>query len=1028
MLGEPGLGRGAVAGRRGAGGSAPGGMFRKARRVNVRKRNDSEEEDEERDEEPPHEPPPGPAGEGPAEASAVAAAAAGGGGGGGGGPGGPGLLPLPPGCVPLALPGSPAAFACAAGYGAALGLGLGLMAADRAGLGVPPPPSPLPPPPPAAPQQGNGLPAAGRHKEKKRPRESKEVPRASLLSFQDEEEETEEVFKVKKSSYSKKIVKQLKKEYKEDLEKSKVRTEVNSPTDVEPPLEKTGQIKDIGQEDGTANSEQGEEEMEVESEKEEEKPKAGGAFSSALSSLNVLRPGEIPDAAFIHAARKKRQMARELGDFTPVDSEPGKGRLVREDENDASDDEDDDEKRRIVFTVKEKSQRQKIAEEIGIEGSDDEALVAGEQDEELSRWEQEQIRKGINIPQVQPSQPAEVNNLYYQNTYQTLSYGSSYGIPYTYATYGSSETKSQKTDNTVPFKTPSNEMTPITIDLVKKQLKDRLDSMKELHKANRQQYEKHQQSREDSTKAIERLEGSSGGIGEQYKFLQEMRGYVQDLLECFSEKVPLINELESAMHQLYKQRASRLVQRRQDDIKDESSEFSSHSNKALMAPNLDSFGRDRVLYQEQVKRRTAEREARRARRRQAREQTGKMADHLEGLSSDDEETSTDITNFNMERDRILKESSKVFEDVLESFYSIDCIKSQFEAWRSKYFASYKDAYIGLCLPKLFNPLIRLQLLIWTPLEVLVGLGYPYTLICLVMPWLVVSRQRGRKFSSLLGNQGKCRDFETMLWFESLLFYGCEEQEQEKDDADISLLPTIVERVVLPKLTVISENIWDPFSTTQTSRMVAIVQKLVDGYPSVVNAENKNTQMLLKALLLRMRRTLDDDVFMPLYPKNILENKNSGPYLFFQRQFWSSVKLLGNFLQWYGILSNKTLQELSIDGLLNRYILMAFQNSEYGDDSIKKAQSVIACFPKQWFANLKGDKTISQLENFCRYLVHLADTIYRNSIGCSDVEKRNAREQIKQIIKLLASIRALDHAMTVANDHNVKELKILIEGK
>nr|XP_054484352.1 PAX3- and PAX7-binding protein 1 isoform X3 [Agelaius phoeniceus] len=916
-------------------------MFRKARRVNVRKRNDSEEEDEERDEEPPQEPAAGAAGEGPSEASVPLASGA-------------GLLPLPAGCVPLALPGSPAAFACVASYGAALGLGLGLMGGDRAGLGALPAPAvlrPAPPPPPQPqPQQGNGLPVAGRPKEKKRSRENKEVPRASLLSFQDEEEETEEVFKVKKSSYSKKIVKQLKKEYKEDLEKSKVRTEANSPTDVEAPPEKIGQNKDIGQEDGTANSEHGEEEMEVESEKEEEKPKAGGAFSSALSSLNVLRPGEIPDAAFIHAARKKRQMARELGDFTPIDSEPG------------------------------------------IEGSDDEALVAGEQDEELSRWEQEQIRKGINIPQVQPSQPAEVNNVYYQNTYQTLSYGSSYGIPYTYAAYGSSETKSQKTDNTVPFKTPSNEMTPVTIDLVKKQLKDRLDSMKEMHKANRQQYEKHQQSQEDSTKAIERLEGSSGGIGERYKFLQEMRGYVQDLLECFSEKVPLINELESAMHQLYKQRASRLVQRRQDDIKDESSEFSSHSNKALMAPNLDSFGRDRVIYQEQVKRRTAEREARRARRRQAREQTGKMADHLEGLSSDDEETSTDITNFNLERDRILKESSKVFEDVLESFYSIDCIKSQFEAWRSKYFASYKDAYIGLCLPKLFNPLIRLQLLTWTPLE------------------------------------GKCRDFETMLWFESLLFYGCEEQEQVKDDADISLLPTIVERVVLPKLTVISENIWDPFSTTQTSRMVAIVQKLIDGYPSVVNAENKNTQMLLKALLLRMRRTLDDDVFMPLYPKNILENKNSGPYLFFQRQFWSSVKLLGNFLQWYGILSNKTLQELSIDGLLNRYILMAFQNSEYGEDSIKKAQSVIACFPKQWFTNLTGDKTISQLENFCRYLVHLADTIYRNSIGCSDVEKRNAREHIKQIIKLLASIRALDHAVTVANDHNVKEFKILIEGK
>ncbi|XP_036204100.1 PAX3- and PAX7-binding protein 1 isoform X3 [Myotis myotis] len=824
-------------------------MFRKARRVNVRKRNDSEEEERERDEEqepPPLLPPPG-TGEEPGDRA-------------------------PGGEVPLG-PGPPPPTALTPSHGAEAG---GCF--------------------PGGADPGNGL------KPRKRPRENKEVPRASLLSFQDEEEENEEVFKVKKSSYSKKIVKLLKKEYKEDLEKSKVKTELNSSADNELPLDKTGHGQDPSQEDGAAVGGHGEEEMDMESEKEEEKPKAGGgAFANALSSLNVLRPGEIPDAAFIHAARKKRQMARELGDLTPHSSEPGKGRLVREDENDASDDEDDDEKRRIVFSVKEKSQRQKIAEEIGIEGSDDDALVAGEQDEELSRWEQEQIRKGINIPQVQASQPAEVN-MYYPNTYPTMPYGSSYGIPYSYTAYGSSDGKSQKTDNSAPFKTPSNEMTPVTIDLVKKQLKDRLDSMKDVHKANRQQHEKHLQSRVDSTRAIERLEGSSGGTGERYKFLQEMRGYVQDLLECFSEKVPLINELESAIHQLYKQRASRLVQRRQDDIKDESSEFSSHSNKALMAPNLDSFGRDRALYQEHAKRRIAEREARRTRRRQAREQTGKMADHLEGLSSDDEETSTDITNFNLEKDRISKESSKVFEDVLESFCSIDCIKSQFEAWRSRYYTSYKDAYIGLCLPKLFNPLIRLQLLTWTPLE------------------------------------AKCRDFENMLWFESLLFYGCEEREQEREDVDIALLPTIVEKVILPKLTVIAENMWDPFSTTQTSRMVGITLKLVNGYPSVANAENKNTQVYLKALLLRMRRTLDDDVFMPLYPKNVLENRSSGPYLFFQRQFWSSVKLLGNFLQWYGIFSNKTLQELSIDGLLNRYILMAFQNSEYGDDSIKKAQN------------------------------------------------------------------------------------------
>lgn len=75
--------------------------------------------------------------------------------------------------------------------------------------------------------------------------------------------------------------------------------------------------------------------------------------------------GEIPDAAFIHAARKRRQLARELGGEAPlVETEAPKKRLVGEDQ-DASDDEDEEEKRIRFSGVKNKSQRQKIAEEIG---------------------------------------------------------------------------------------------------------------------------------------------------------------------------------------------------------------------------------------------------------------------------------------------------------------------------------------------------------------------------------------------------------------------------------------------------------------------------------------------------------------------------------------------------------------------------------------------------------------------------------------------------------------------------------------
>lgn len=85
----------------------------------------------------------------------------------------------------------------------------------------------------------------------------------------------------------------------------------------------------------------------------------------SLKSCFTLSLGEIPDAAFIHAARKRRQLARELGGDAPlVETETPKKRLVGEDQ-DASDDEDEEEKRIRFSGVKNKSQRQKIAEEIG---------------------------------------------------------------------------------------------------------------------------------------------------------------------------------------------------------------------------------------------------------------------------------------------------------------------------------------------------------------------------------------------------------------------------------------------------------------------------------------------------------------------------------------------------------------------------------------------------------------------------------------------------------------------------------------
>lgn len=841
-------------------------------------------------------------------------------------------------------------------------------------------------------------------KKEKKVKDTTAVPgptKASLLSFVDEEDGSE-VFRVKKSNHSKKIVKQLKKEYKEDLERSgSTKQDVKSDAPTQPAVKEEVISR--------ASSEQGEEEMEVESADEQEedarsqsgqtnsqvsRSNSTGATFNTLSTLGSLRPGEIPDAAFIHAARKRRQLARELGGDAPlVETETPKKRLVREDQ-DASDDEDEEEKRIRFSGVRNKSQRQKIAEEIGIEGSDDEALDTG-QDEEVSRWEQEQIRKGISIPQVQSSQP-EDSTVYYQNSYESQPYGSSYSMPYTYSTVAPQTAKptGQADNGSVHYGAPLNDLIPVSIDLVKKRLQDRLSQMHAGHNGNVDRYKQINDDLAASERTIQQLEDSSNDNAEQYKFLQEMRGYVGDLLECFSEKVPAVLELEAAMHQLLRQRATRLVQRRQDDIKDESSEFASLSNKAVMAPNLDSFGRDRAAYQEHSRqRRIAEREARRTRRRQAREQNGKRAEHKEGLSSDDEETSTDITSFNMERDRIIRESKKVFEDVVEDFHSLDYIKSHFEVWRKEYANTYRDAYIGLCLPKLFNPLVRLQLITWNPLE------------------------------------AQCANFEYMLWFESLLFYGFEENSTlQKGDGDIGLLPAIVEKVILSKLSVLAEQVWDPLSSSQTTRFVSFIHRLLKGYPTVLHGDNRYTQELLKTIVLRTRRTLDEDVFLPLYPKNILENKNSGPYLFYQRQFWSCVKLLGNILQWDGILSMSSLKDLALDSTLNRYILSALQTTDTWEENIQKCQKVVECLPSHWFSGLKGQQTLPQLEPFCRYLTHLANSIHRSALVGSDIERRTSKEQVKDVVKMLGQMNALDHIIAVAAEHGIKDIKPLLEVK
>lgn len=110
---------------------------------------------------------------------------------------------------------------------------------------------------------------------------------------------------------------------------------------------------------------------------------------------------------------------------------------------------------------------------------------------------------------------------------------------------------------------------------------------------------------------------------------------------------------------------------------------------------------------------------RRIRRRRNRESHLRIGEkHHDGLSSDDEEERTIVGDYNSSVETILRDSELVFADVNDGFGSLAEFRHWFERWKWSFSDTYSEAYILLCLPKIFGPFIRIELLSWNPLEVI----------------------------------------------------------------------------------------------------------------------------------------------------------------------------------------------------------------------------------------------------------------------------------------------------------------------
>ncbi|GAB0185426.1 intron Large complex component GCFC2 [Grus japonensis] len=740
-----------------------------------------------------------------------------------------------------------------------------------------------------------------------------------LLSFCSEEErEGEEFFKIKKPSFNEVTFRIQKKESllpaQTEIEESKKICQL------EP---RTGNTK------GTQEEE--EEDESYSSLSEDNNSSDSENESSSLQRRKDLSPGNIPSAACIEAARRKCHLARTQADYLPLNVS-NSHQVSRRRESSDLESEDESDMKNLNFVPKMRTLRQRITEHMvsdGDESSEDEAQI---------KWEEQQIKKAVKLS---------------QGTYDDASL--------------------HKSQPAKPKFDPSVSLPPVNLEIVKKRLTERITSLQDVHHAHQREYEKYMEDIEKSKMTVQELEKSTDAAL-NYKFYRAMKTYVENLINCLNEKLKCINDLELAVHLLLQQRAVRVLKRRQEELKNESTYIQRLTSGNDKPTNGGLEGDETTQLLEMC-------EHRRTCRRQVRECSGE-ADHHEGMSSDDELTPTEVTEFQKSKDNVLEDSRKILEDVHADFCDIRKILLKFQEWKEKFPDSYCDAYIGFCLPKLLNPLIRVQLINWNPLE---------------------------NFTEL----------EEMPWFRAIEEFSDAKNVSEPkkdDDPDQEVLPRVIEKTILPKITEFVKNVWDPLSTSQTKNLIQLCNNIFEKQVLSKNECSRAKEDLMNMVVLRMKKSVEEDVFIPLYPKSSVEDKSSLCSKFQERRFWSAVKLLSNVLLWDGIVQEDTVRDLGLSKLLNRYLLLNLLNTPPGPDNIEKCNKVVACLPERWFRDLKSGSTVPELLNFCQHLLQCARTLHKN----------NHSNETKEVLLLLVKVKALHIVEDFIEENKLEHLKSMIE--
>uniref|UniRef100_A0A8D3E9Y8 GCF C-terminal domain-containing protein n=1 Tax=Scophthalmus maximus TaxID=52904 RepID=A0A8D3E9Y8_SCOMX len=438
----------------------------------------------------------------------------------------------------------------------------------------------------------------------------------------------------------------------------------------------------------------------------------------------------------------------------------------------------------------------------------------------------------------------------------------------------------------------------------------------------------------------------------QLKFYRTMTLYVHNLLECLREKLMEINSLELELHTLLSDQMEALMTRRRQEIKEQADRLQQLSCEYVNNVCLMCCS--------------------------VASSAAKAEDDSD-IPEDPQPSAEEEEQLQKKMADIMLRSQALFSDVQDDFCDVKKILSRFEEWRGSFSETYHSAYISLCLPKLLNPIIRHQILTWNPLKDASG------------------------------------DFENLPWFTAVETFCHGHGHEELEHTDRQTLSNTIEKTVLPKITAFVELVWDPMSRQQTVCLTDVCHRLKEDYSIFEGEQSKPVKVFIESVIRRLRSCVDEDVFIPLYPKKFLEDKLSPQSRFREQQFWAAIKLLGNLGKWDLLLPETLLKELMLDKLLNRYLMITLCNRTQPNNTDLTCKKIADSLPLSWF---KGMNTcLPQLKNFESHLVQTVHTICKQQ----SPEDPNTRSAVVELLRVLSGIRCNDSIMAIAEKYHYEEV-------